>query len=313
MSVQATNYVWEHSKQRGGHRWVLLALADAIGHDGGCWPSIRRLAEMTQMSPRRIKTILRDLETASEISIDFRYRTDGSFKSSYYRLLFKDQPNEAPLKSLDGGSARISLPPPEGSANLALPSDARSTLGCRGHHQVVPPASPLEPSGEPSDEPLILCAEATKPPAALADVVLIFPVVGKTKEWALTKAKIAEYETTYPDLDVPFLMREARQWALDNPKRRKTADGMPKFLGGWLARSQNSGKGRKQVAASASPPRTSYEPKNWRETLRDCFGDNPVMMDIANDTRSWESLPAHIQQSVRDALARAPHSERLSA
>jgi hypothetical protein len=111
-------------------------------------------------------------------------------------------------------------------------------------------------------------SEVAKPPSEPAEMlsptVMIFPIVGKgSKEWPLTEAKLAEWRETYPDLDVLAEARKARQWVLDDPKRRKTAGGMPKFLGGWFARTQNRGP---PSTANGHPP----EPHRIRHAA-----DNP--------------------------------------
>ncbi len=89
-------------------------------------------------------------------------------------------------------------------------------------------------------------ASETPPPSP---VFLDFPITGKSrlKVWNLTEAKLAEYQTSFPGLDVEAEMRAARQWCVDNPPKRKTHNGMPAFLTGWLTRSQNSGRGSGQA------------------------------------------------------------------
>ena len=59
------------------------------------------------------------------------------------------------------------------------------------------------------------------------------------KTWGLTAAKLAEYRETFPGFDVEAELRLARQWCIDNPGKRKTAKGMPKFLTSWLSRKTN--------------------------------------------------------------------------
>ena len=58
-------------------------------------------------------------------------------------------------------------------------------------------------------------------------------------EMPISKAKVAEWEEAYPSVDVPATLREIRQWCIDNPTRRKTANGMHAFVSRWLAREQN--------------------------------------------------------------------------
>ena len=95
------------------------------------------------------------------------------------------------------------------------------------------------------------CTEPAKADVVPADSVLEFSVTGKAKTWHLTADKLAEYQTTFDTLDVLAECRKARQWILDNPAKRKTGRGMPAFLGRWLTRAVDSGRGR---ASSGSGP-----------------------------------------------------------
>jgi len=96
------------------------------------------------------------------------------------------------------------------------------------------------------------CSEAS--PSELT--ILEFPVVRSDKPWRLTARKLAEYEGSYPHLDVLAHCREARQWAIDNPSKRKTPQGMPAFLTRWLGKAQNSGKGISKPIEPSLPDRT---------------------------------------------------------
>lgn len=82
------------------------------------------------------------------------------------------------------------------------------------------------------------CPEAAKPPPS-GPPVLTYPTIGtEAKEWHLTEPKLAEYVEAFPALDVLAECRKALQWLRDDPGRRKTPKGMPKFLGGWLGRAK---------------------------------------------------------------------------
>lgn len=73
-------------------------------------------------------------------------------------------------------------------------------------------------------------------------VILTFPTDGKTKAWNLHADKLSEWSELYPALDVLAECRKALQWLKDNPSRRKTANGMARFIGNWLSRSQNNNR-----------------------------------------------------------------------
>ncbi len=101
---------------------------------------------------------------------------------------------------------------------------------------------------------------SSEPPSDSEQVVLEFPTVGSgQKTWALTQSKADEYAASYPGMDVLAECRAARQWCIDNTAKRKTPRGMPKFLNGWLERSQNSGRASGGESTSGPVQVTSLE------------------------------------------------------
>jgi hypothetical protein len=89
------------------------------------------------------------------------------------------------------------------------------------------------------------CSEPEKP--APEPPFLTFPCTGQPndpKTWELTRAKMEEYRQSFPAVDVEAECRKARQWCIDNPRRQKTARGMPRFLNGWLSKEQDRGPRR---------------------------------------------------------------------
>lgn len=146
-------------------------------------------------------------------------------------------------------------------------------------------------------------------PAVKVEAAMSFPVVGKG-EWLLTAEKVAEWEESFPSMDVIAECRKARQWLLDNPDRRKTERGMPRFLGSWLARAQNSGKYERRSAPFTKPqppaaPRRSaialdHAPR-WRAVLEHMnhAGSFPVL-DVLEDTAERIVLRAGDARSVHN-------------
>ena len=93
----------------------------------------------------------------------------------------------------------------------------------------------------PSSQETFALAGASPPSIAVGD----FPCVGKgAKTWHLTEQHLAELQEAYPGIDVLGEAKRARQWCRDNRPQRKTERGMPKFIGGWMARAQNRGSQR---------------------------------------------------------------------
>ena len=76
-------------------------------------------------------------------------------------------------------------------------------------------------------------ADAT-PPALVTSI----PLIDKT-EHPITEAMAAEWAQAYPAVDVNQQLREMRAWCLANPKNRKTAAGIARFVTTWLGREQD--------------------------------------------------------------------------
>jgi len=66
-------------------RLLLRCLIDYLGNDDSCWPSVRRLADETGLSVRQCQRILRDLQAAGWITLESRFRPDGSQTSNLIR------------------------------------------------------------------------------------------------------------------------------------------------------------------------------------------------------------------------------------
>lgn len=67
MSVEATTWVWKHSKAEGTDLLVLLALADFAQEDHRCFGSWGKLEQKTKLSRRTISRCLIRLQAAGEL------------------------------------------------------------------------------------------------------------------------------------------------------------------------------------------------------------------------------------------------------
>ena len=88
------------------------------------------------------------------------------------------------------------------------------------------------------------CAARSTSDAALNETqeveFLRIPLLGE-QEHIVTEADIAEYSDAYPAVDARQQLREIRQWNIDNPKNRKTPNGVRRHIGLWLTDKQNRG------------------------------------------------------------------------
>jgi hypothetical protein len=158
--------------------------------------------------------------------VNFR---EHNWKQEHQKALAAERSRRYREKRREDPPARdVTSPSRARERDITRPPDLTSSRGMN---------SPSTPS----------CPETA--PAVTRAGVLTFPTDGKEKSWELTEALLAEWRAAYPSLDVLAECKKALAWVNAAPDRRKTARGMPRFLVGWLGRSQDRGGGRR-----AAPP-----------------------------------------------------------
>ncbi len=133
-------------------------------------------------------------------------------------------------------------------------------------------------------------------PKEFVSSLLEFPTNGNPKTWRLTEMKFHEYQESYPFMDILAECKKALQWLRDNPAKRKTARGMPKFLGGWLSRANDTGKYQRSTGTPPPPEpcktkeqvRIEHDEKEIKERIR--------LVQIALD----EEKPERIEEIMRN-------------
>ena len=84
MSVQATSWVWEHSKAKGSDRLVLLAIADAANREGAqSFQSAPSIARMTGLS---VRTVWRSIDALVEMGEIAKEGRQGEYQTTVYSL-----------------------------------------------------------------------------------------------------------------------------------------------------------------------------------------------------------------------------------
>ncbi|GAB5444940.1 MAG: hypothetical protein Fues2KO_52890 [Fuerstiella sp.] len=86
--------------------------------------------------------------------------------------------------------------------------------------------------------------------------------------FVLTPEKLTEYRTAYPSLDVECELLRARQWCKDNPAKRKTNAGMPRFLNGWLAKPQPADSTGSGNRGALGPPSNAAGEDAWQRVTK---------------------------------------------
>lgn len=108
----------------------------------------------------------------------------------------------------------------------------------------------------------------TEPPQAATSeppAFPVFPVRGREKAWTLADPLARRLSETFPGLDVILEARKAHLWATTHPNERKTANGMPAFLGRWMDRAAN---GQRAPAANGHPANKSPAERRREEQDR---------------------------------------------
>ncbi len=116
------------------------------------------------------------------------------------------------------------------------------------------------------------CPEPASPASGPAEQsILTFPTSGKVKAWDLFPSKVRELQDAFPALDVVAEARKALAWVQANPAKRKTSNGMSRFLFGWMGRTQDRGGGN-LVRKTESPSVTTEAIRQQHERDRKEWG-----------------------------------------
>jgi hypothetical protein len=257
--IKRLTHVLIPTKMDGSGYTELMDHPDGSAHYG-CWISIASIA--AKCDPRGLLVRDRDIPlTAATLARMSRHSPDV-MRAAIDRLL-SESIGWLEAVDLDTGEVVATSAERRGkSREPAAPSRARASLNL----------TKLNLTEEDSSEPRqVATAEPTDPPAvdterspdgqheasesgdaSAAEVLLVLPCVGRgPQEFRLTRGKIAEYQESFPGLDVLAECRKALQWIRDNPLKRKTHRGMPAFVCRWLSTANDSRRSR------ASPPADS--------------------------------------------------------
>jgi len=89
ISIDATRWVFEHSKSERSARLVLLAIAAHCNDDGQCWPGLEALARYSGLSRTRVLQSVEELEKLGEITVERGGKGPGD-TNHYYLKAFMD-------------------------------------------------------------------------------------------------------------------------------------------------------------------------------------------------------------------------------
>lgn len=112
MSIEATDLVWKHSKQKGASLLIMLAIANYVNKDGQAWPKIQTLADMANIDRRYTRRIINKLVECGELCIEENvgrghtnvYRINLKGGNEYPHLETEKGVMSTPIKKIKGGN-----------------------------------------------------------------------------------------------------------------------------------------------------------------------------------------------------------------
>jgi Helix-turn-helix domain len=233
MSVKLMAMVFDDYPGPPLEKLTALAVADHADHDGGrIWPTVAALVAKTGHSERTIQRHLRQMEQRGWLELV--KASNGRGSRSEYRI---------PIELLKGVTQtpfvtqeRVTQQTPF-TGTKGVNGD---TEGCQRRH------------GRVSTETNIVCESPTEPstepptPAQSSEIFDTTPAfitltLNTGAEYPIHEPQIAEWRTLFPAVNARQELRAIRAWLLANPKRRKTRNGILRFVTSWLSRTQDRG------------------------------------------------------------------------
>lgn len=107
--------------------------------------------------------------------------------------------------------------------------------------ELPPESNPIqsESNSYPNQNPN-LCTEPDESASVPQNVVITLTLNDKT-EYPIFQKQVDEWQNLYPAVDVIQQLRAMKGWLDSNPLKRKTKNGIKRFINGWLSREQDKG------------------------------------------------------------------------
>ena len=89
----------------------------------------------------------------------------------------------------------------------------------------------------------ISCSEPKKAsePNHETEPPIITLTLNTKEEYPIFQKDLCEWQELYPAVDIIQELRKMKGWCKDNPQKRKTKNGIRRFIGSWLSREQDKG------------------------------------------------------------------------
>lgn len=112
-----------------------------------------------------------------------------------------------------------------------------------------------------------LSSSCSEPSAKTPEPVFISIPTNKTgEEFDVLVSFVSEMKELYPNVDVEAQLKAMKAWAISNPQKRKTKQGMTRFINSWLSRAQDKGGSSGKIRTAINKDYTGqYDSVEWEE------------------------------------------------
>lgn len=222
------------------------------------------LANKFGLTKRQVKDAVDILVDMGVVIREFRNFTAGGMKlcnvtflgisvRELEKITFEEEVVEFEEYSDDEGS----VPPPTIERTTLLHSNVPSPTIERGTNTKITTENTTKITTESIDSSELPFG-SSEPAADAPPLADVEPIILNTgEEWRPTEDDYQRFCRLYPNVDVKAAFRSMASWSFGNPKRRKTRNGVLKFVTTWLDKDQNNS--RKQFHEQ---PRLSKEEQN---------------------------------------------------
>ena len=218
MSIDALNWAWEQDCPNPTAKLVLMALADHANADGECWPSMKKIAQRSGITPRQVSTHIMRLEELGLVTKASRRRYGGQFRGWDYRVnLHRKQDTSGSVLPVTSGSPASS------------PAEAGFRSEPSGNRQVEPVAAAPRKTDPLFDTMLAVCGID---PATLTRTArgAVNKALKELREIGATpadlEAKAAAYRKTWPGMSLTptALVKHWAQLATKADTKKRTCE-----------------------------------------------------------------------------------------
>lgn len=246
--------VFQKSKTEGNARLVLLALADCANPEGICYPSIKTVASMANISEETARKYLHAFEKIGLVRSEERYtpfgrRTSNNYhlnlekigddvlgKEALYAVVHKSRHRSKDVfdESVDGMNQSIGQPLEPVHTYHPMNGVQPSYMNHQKEPKIEPSSDSAiatsESSGIEFNEDLFDSAMVAESPSAPA------PPVRRVarKPRSVDDAFITALKKINPDKDIDLELKKARTWLVDHPERKLSR---PFFIS-WINRAK---------------------------------------------------------------------------